>query len=166
MRLVCVNGTFEERKLEWMAMQKSIPFRGTLFMLGVGAQGTMVMYALGKTLSSPRRIVAIDENSARETACRDVQAKLDVRIDFVPRKVDESSYATLLDQLAEGDLVVDCSVGIDTAQVAAFCLERGAMFINSAIEDWICDPFALSPNLIDESMVAMHTHLSRSLSSA
>ncbi len=62
-----------------------------------------------------------------------------------------------------GDIVVDCAVGIDTGAVASLCVERGAMFVNSAIEDWISDPFELSENLMDESMVGMHTHLSRTV---
>jgi homospermidine synthase len=61
----------------------------------------------------------------------------------------------------EGDLVVDLSIGTDTLTVAGMCVERGAFFVNSAIEDWLPDGWTPPENILEESMYYAHTSLLR-----
>ncbi len=77
---------------------------------------------------------------------------------FVDARVTERAYKDLL-PVGEGDLVVDCSVGTDTAAVGSLCVARGAMMVNSAIEDWLADGWTPTDNPLDESMFSMHSYL-------
>jgi homospermidine synthase len=75
--------------------------------------------------------------------------------------VDEENYRNVLGDVARGDLVVDCSVGVDTVAAIELCMERGAMFINSAIEDWMPDGFYEPESEMEESMLFLHGRLRR-----
>lgn len=61
--------------------------------------------------------------------------------------------------LERGDLVLDCSIGVDTIELIKWVAERGAMMINSAIEDWLPDGWTPPENEFDESMIKMHSDL-------
>jgi hypothetical protein len=82
MRLVVLNGSFEERKAAWERMQQSLPLEASLYLLGVGAQGTVLLYVLSKLLSGTRSIVAIDERD-RSDACAYVASRTGVPVRFV-----------------------------------------------------------------------------------
>lgn len=62
-----------------------------------------------------------------------------------------------MERLGEGDLVVDCSVSVDTKTLIELCFARGALFINSAIEDWMKDGFYVPDNDMEETMHYMHS---------
>lgn len=96
----------------------------------------MLLYCLQWFLAGVSRYIVIDKRSSREEACRDVSKYFRNRVEFREVDVCEENYKDVFRDLAEGDLVVDCSVGVDTVCMIEMCLERGCLYVNSAIEDW------------------------------
>ena len=80
-------------------------------------------------------------------------------VEFVGARLVESNYRSVLSRVREGDLVVDCSIGCDTVALIELCMERGALFINSAIDEWTDDVMCRSKNREEDSMWWMHKRL-------
>jgi len=101
----------------------------------------------------------IDKRAGRKEAAEDVARWSDMRMEFVCAEMVEGNYRALLGELNAGDLVVDCSVGVDTLDLIRWCFKRGAMFVNSAIEDWMPDGFYEPESAMEESMLFLHGRL-------
>lgn len=159
-RMTCLTGTFVERKAAWKAMKGALSLNGKrVWLIGCGAQGTVLLYVLREVLADVGRFTVIDKREARREAFMDVTQWSMVPAEFVCAEVTESTYKSLLGALGAGDLVVDCSVGVDTVAMIELCMERGALFVNSAIEDWMPDGFYDPENDMEESMYYLHGRL-------
>lgn len=171
-RVHVLNGTFVERKRAWDALAGCLgSFDRSVYIIGLGAQGTVLLYCLGKWLMPWKRVKSIrviDARSERRVAFDYVLGlmgdELWAKAEFIGERVREDNWQSLL-PVERGDLVVDLSVGTDTLTVAGMCVERGAYFVNSAIEDWLIDGWTPPENVLEESMYYAHRELMRGIPS-
>jgi hypothetical protein len=64
--VVPLNGTFADRKRAWMESRGSLSFEGCVYLIGLGAQGTMILYSLLWVMSERAKFVIVEPRNVRE----------------------------------------------------------------------------------------------------
>lgn len=158
--MVSLTGTFADRKRSWDESRGTIEFDRVVYLIGLGGQGTMLLYSLLWVMSDRAKFVIVEPRNVREKIM-DIMCSLKIdrsRIEWRRKRVKESNYTRLLN-VHRGDLILDCSIGVDTIAMMKHCNMHGALFVNSAIEDWLPDGWTPPKDPIDECMVTMHREL-------
>lgn len=161
-RVLVLNGTPEARRRHLRALAGQLDLRGRqVLLIGMGAQGTLLCYLLCRLARFERLVVVEPRDVAAKVA--HIARLTNVRPRHARRAVTRANVAEVCGALREGDLVVDCSTGVDTRAVLRECQRRGALYVNSSIEEWADRP---PKPPVEESLVVQHAALEREFAGA
>ena len=112
-------------------------FEGRVLVVGLGAVGRCALPLLFKHLGAPpSRYTIIDAEDSGPVADAARRAR-DAGATFVKERVTREGLGELLARhVGPGDLVVDLSVSVGSADMVRFCHDCGVLYLNTSIETW------------------------------
>lgn len=123
---------------------KHVAFRGRLVMLGFGSIGQGVLPLILRHIDVPADRISIVSGDERG---REIAASYG--IDFAVLPLTRDNFRDVLNaRIDAGDFLLNLSVDVSSVALAAFCQQRGALYLDTCIEPWAggyTDP-SLSPS--------------------
>ncbi len=116
-----------------MAEKKHIQFTGNLVFVGFGsvAQGSLPL--LLRHIDMPRErihIITADSRGVEEAKHYGIQFKIEPLV--------RENYRKVLDPLiGPGDFLLNLSVDVSSVALVEYCVERGALYLDTCIEPWL-----------------------------
>ncbi|HOX06085.1 MAG TPA: saccharopine dehydrogenase NADP-binding domain-containing protein [Planctomycetota bacterium] len=111
-------------------------FGGNVLVLGLGAVSRCAMPLLLKHLGlPPDRFTVIDPSDEEPVAQAAIQL-MSAGVRFEKGGLVRDGIGALERLLRPGDLCVDLSVNVGTADLVRWCHERGVLFANTSVETW------------------------------
>jgi homospermidine synthase len=126
--------TYNKRKQKVNDLfSNKIAFNNKIYIIGMGAIGIPLLWLLLKILDiSPLNITVIDERDIYDEIKQTIIQPINI---LSNTNVDVNTYKILLEQLSNNDIIIDAASSIDTFYIIQLCQERGASYINSALND-------------------------------
>ena len=122
----------------------ALTFKGRIVMIGCGSIGQAVLPVIDRHLEGihSRLIVLSADESGRGIAER-------CGTKFIHCNPTPGNYRTILKNYVRGgDLMLNLSIDISSADLIRFCAERGALYVDTSIEPW--------PGVFDNPMLELH----------
>src|SRR5262245_6869169 len=118
-------------------MTLRIPFDGRILMLGCGSVGQCTLPLLRRHIEMPAdRIPVLDFEDVRPRMAEALHAG----VAFKQTRLTSDNHSEVLgDLVGPGDILVDLSWNVQTADLLAWCGERDVRFVNTSLEEW--DPY-------------------------
>ncbi|HEX9814984.1 MAG TPA: saccharopine dehydrogenase C-terminal domain-containing protein [Myxococcota bacterium] len=115
-----------------MTEEKHARFEGRLVMIGFGSIGQAALPLILRHIElSPDRILIL----AADDHGRKVADEYGVKLAVSPLEPD--NYLGILEPLlGKGDLLLNLSVDVSSADLIEFCLPRGILYLDASIEPW------------------------------
>ena len=127
----------------------ALTFKGRIVMIGCGSIGQAVLPVIDRHLEGihSRLIVLSADESGRGIAER-------CGTKFIHCNLTPGNYRTILKNYVRGgDLMLNLSIDISSADLIRFCAERGALYVDTSIEPW--------PGVFDNPMLELHQRTSQ-----
>lgn len=105
---------------------KNVNISQNVFLLGYGAIGKCFTEILLKNFPSINLIVwDMIEIPQEET-----------RFKYIKKQILKENISSIIEYLKRGDILVDLSTNIDVVETWTLCVEKGVMYLNTAMEEW------------------------------
>jgi homospermidine synthase len=115
----------------------------TLVIIGFGSMGTTNLYMILKLFKiRQNQIIVIDKMDPSEfkvkvkEVVRAARPDEDFDIELISDIITQENYVKYFNKLKKDDVIVDCSIEINTLDMLKLCQKIGLNFVNSAIETW------------------------------
>lgn len=108
----------------------------TFVIIGCGCMGRVLLYWINHIFVNS--VIIIIDKSPDKLKFVEYYLKHnpDARVTPLLYLIDAYNYKNYLNFIIEGTIVVDASYDISTIDIIKLCNEKGACYINTAIEDW------------------------------
>ena len=112
--------------------KKFVKFKGRLVIVGFGSIGQGILPLILRHIDlKPSQITIVTAEAEGVDEARTLRTR------FVIEPLTEQNYVSVLDPLIEaGDFLLNVSVEVSSLALAAFCREKGAMYLDTCIEPW------------------------------
>ncbi|HEY3635145.1 MAG TPA: saccharopine dehydrogenase C-terminal domain-containing protein [Caldimonas sp.] len=111
--------------------QPLVDFEGRIVMVGFGSTGQGTLPLLLRHVVTRDRVRVITPEAA------DVEAARVAGVSTIAAALTRDNHRALLAaELRPGDLLVNLSVGVSSADLIVACRERGALYIDTSVEPW------------------------------
>jgi homospermidine synthase len=108
-------------------------FNNKIYIFGMGAIGIPLLWLLLKILDiNPQNIIVIEERDILDEIKETITEPINI---IINTSVDINTYKKILQDLSENDIIIDAATDIDTLFIMELCQEKGANYINSAINN-------------------------------
>ncbi|MGH6948315.1 MAG: saccharopine dehydrogenase NADP-binding domain-containing protein [Kiloniellales bacterium] len=134
--------------------EKRLPIDGRLVVVGCGTIGQCILPMLLETFAvTPERISVIEAGDSRGA----LAGPIDEGLDYRTARLGPDNLAETLGATAKpGDIVINLSVGVDSIDLADWCVAHGVCYLDTAIEPWedaVNDP---SSHIAERTEYALH----------
>ena len=139
--------TFKKRKNKVTELlHNKIKFNNKMFLIGFGAIGKVLLFFIINFIQiDSTNITIIDEKDFIADLAK--ISKLNFNI-HNKTELTQFNYKTILKNLSANDIIIDCSVGVNSLDIIKLCNQIGANYINSAITNtWTYTNPKLNDNL-------------------
>lgn len=139
--------TFQKRKNKVTELlHNKIKFNNKIFLIGFGAIGKVLLFFIINFIQiDPTNITIIDEKDFISDLAK--ISKLNFNI-HNKTELTQFNYKTIFKNISVNDIIIDCSVGINSLDIIKLCNQVGANYINSAITNtWTYTNTKLNDNL-------------------
>ncbi len=112
--------------------KKFVKFKGRLVIVGFGSIGQGILPLILRHIDlKPSQITIVTAEAEGDDEARTLRTR------FVIEPLTEQNYVSVLDPLIEaGDFLLNVSVEVSSLALAAFCREKGALYLDTCIEPW------------------------------
>ena len=115
--------------------RKYVDFKGRMVMVGFGSIGQGVLPLILRHIGIKPRQITIIADEMRGG----VPEAERYSIEFIEKRLTRSNYrAILAGRLNKGDFLVNLSVEVASTALVELCQERGALYIDTCIDDCLC----------------------------
>ncbi len=137
-------------------------FDGRILVVGLGAVSRCAWPLLFKHLGVPARRYTVVDRAATEIVAAAARRVHEAGAAFIRAEVTRDNLPALLAAHAgPGDLIVDLSVNVGSADMIRFCHESGILYVNSSVETWPESAGAARRPPADRTLYAAHMDIRR-----
>ena len=105
-----------------------------IYLIGFGPIGRLLLYLIIKTIKiDPKNILIVDMRDVSVEA--KFFTKMGVNL-LNKTKVTKLNYKKIFKDVSKNDIIIDACLEFDSCDMLLLCNEKGASFINSAIQFW------------------------------
>jgi len=124
--------TFQKRKNKiTQLLNNKIKFNNKMFLIGFGAIGKVLLYFILNFINiDSTNITIIDEKDFITDLTKISKLKFNL---YNKTELSQFNYKTIFKHLSFNDIIIDCSVGVNSLDIIKLCNQVGASYINSAI---------------------------------
>jgi len=144
-------GTFQKRKNKLNELFKNkIKFNNKLYIIGMGAIGKPLLWLITKIFDMNfNNLIIIEERNIYDDIIKISPEPYKIQINT---KITQHNYKQILDNLDEGDIIIELGTGIGTLDIIRYCNIKKAHFINSASSFWDDDCDDIKSEIDDNMM--------------